>query len=144
MRIRLTPFDDENERGALLHMLPTIFKASDAIQAVGLKDTIGAFGGRSRFRHWPFGEVLLHVFEAEGNRASSDQPSSVFLEGLTNLIIGMAMAKRPCSTAMETLSLIGFRGTGFMAQIARFAGIAGWCLGDRLNRVCAVVQDVWS
>jgi hypothetical protein len=71
MRIRLTPFNDENERGALLHMLPTIFKACDVIQAVGLKETIGALVGHSPRRRRPFGEVLLQVFEAgDGNRSS--------------------------------------------------------------------------
>jgi hypothetical protein len=70
-RIRLTPFDDENERGALLHMLPTIFKAGDVIQAVGLKETIGALVGHSPRRRRPFGEAVLQVFEAgEDNRSS--------------------------------------------------------------------------
>jgi hypothetical protein len=71
MRIRLTPFDDENERATLLRMLPTIFKACDVIQAVGLKETIGALEGHSPRRRRPFGEVLLRVFEAgDGNRCS--------------------------------------------------------------------------
>jgi hypothetical protein len=59
-------------------VLPTGFKAHDVIQAVGLKETIGAFGGRSRFRHWPFGEVLLHVFEARTGRTYSHRSSTVF------------------------------------------------------------------
>jgi hypothetical protein len=63
-RVRRTPFADESDKGAFLRVLPTVFKARDVIEAVGLKETIQAFGGRSRFRHRPFGEVLLHVFEA--------------------------------------------------------------------------------
>jgi hypothetical protein len=71
MRIRLTPFDDENERGALLRMLPTIFKPGDVIQAVGLKESIGALVGHSPLMRRPFGEALLEVFEVgDGNRSS--------------------------------------------------------------------------
>jgi hypothetical protein len=79
MRVRLTPFEDENERGALLRVLTsTIFKACDVIQAVGLKETIGALVGHSPRRRRAFREVGLQVFEV----GDDDWSSGVYFGGL--------------------------------------------------------------
>jgi hypothetical protein len=140
MRIRLTPFDDENERGALMHMLPTIFKARDVIQAVGLKETIGALVGHSPLPA-DVDRLAKCCFKYSRPEMAIDLLVCI-LAVLMRMAIGLA--KRPCTTPVETLSLGRFSMTSFMVQIVRFAGIAGWFLEGRLNRVHAVVQDVWS
>ncbi len=78
MRVRLTPFDDENERGSLLHVLLTMFRACDVIQAVGLKETIGALVGHSPRRRRAFREVGLQVFEV----GDDDWSSGVYFGGI--------------------------------------------------------------